>query len=131
MPECHKCPLNGTGSPECLECKGPPETNHHGRVHVSLQSSEAVNIAASKKSFEKAECIELKLDSCCQDAVRRLLAVFAELSADDISMVCHLLKDRSLAEWGRNHGMTKQAASYRHKRLVKRHPEIRVLLYGS
>jgi hypothetical protein len=36
MPECHKCPYNGTGSNECLKCAGPSEElNHHGSVHVS------------------------------------------------------------------------------------------------
>jgi hypothetical protein len=35
MPECHRCPLDGSGSRECLKCAGPSETPMcHGRVHV-------------------------------------------------------------------------------------------------
>lgn len=38
MPDCHKCPRNGRPTRACLTCKGPAETNHKGRSHVSLDA---------------------------------------------------------------------------------------------
>lgn len=41
MPDCHNCPLDGSGSDECLRCTGPADTNHHGKTHVSWEAVES------------------------------------------------------------------------------------------
>ena len=39
MPECHLCEMNGQGSMDCLDCRGPAdEPSHKGRTFVSIEA---------------------------------------------------------------------------------------------
>jgi len=134
MPECHKCTLNGTGSEACLTCKGPPETNHHGKTHVSLDSEVAndpqtgAEVEASMTVCDRYEppCIEkIDLPDCCADTARRLLAFLSSLEASDLSLVIWRAQGRSLAAWGRRNGFTRQYAHHRYTLLSDKEPVVK------
>lgn len=126
MPECHKCEYNGTGNPICLKCKGPSNNQYNrGQVHVSLDCENRDQI--EKRVFQPAECVELKLDDCCQDAVTRLLAVLVQLSDDDVLLVLALMRSNTLTAHGRVNGLTRSAVCWRLKQLTEQHPELSFL----
>ncbi len=129
MPECHHCPHNGTASPACLDCKGPPETNHKGKTWVSLDSGEGPQTAAMVEAVMEpiqtaGECGGVAMESCCADAARRLLAYLVGLSPTDLSLVLARVRGLPMAAWGRRYGVTKQGAQQRWRAIVRRHPEM-------
>lgn len=126
MPECHRCEYNGTGNPICLKCKGPSNNQYNrGQVHVSLDVENRDQI--EKRVFQPAECVELELGDCCQDAVRRLLAVLVQLTDADVLLVLALMRSDTLTKHGRVNGLTRSAVCWRLKKLTEQHPELSFL----
>lgn len=126
MPECHNCPYNGKGNPICLTCQGPPETNHKGRTHLSMDAGdggqtmgEAEAALRPKKPFERAECREMTPEMA---AARRVAYEFTSLSAEEFGLVQALMRGQSMAQAAREMGLTKAAVSARVRKLVERHP---------
>lgn len=90
MPECHKCPKDGTGSPDCQRCRGPSDgPNNHGRNHVSLEQVEKF-VAAPLPSPAESECFDAALH-----AIRALMAlglvereiVFARMRGEQFNII--------------------------------------------
>ena len=130
MPECHRCQHNGTESPACLKCRGPAETNHKGRVFVSLDSGEKrqtgaeVEAAMQVAAYEPPDVEVVALPDCCLDTARRLLGVLLELEDDDLHLLRHRLAGGTLADFGGDVEITRQGAHARWNRIVARHTEL-------
>lgn len=122
MPECHNCPYDGKGAPECIDCKGPPDTNHQGQTFVSV---DAVFGLATPTLTSTAD---LDLKPCCCDAVRQMLAIFVVMNDTDRLLVCYVLRGGTPTAWARSRGLTKQSAFQRVKRLVKTYPWLKNIL---
>lgn len=127
MPECHKCPHNGKGHPECLTCQGPPETNHRGRSHISIDAGdggqtmgevEAV-LRPDKKPFEPAECREVPPELA---AALRVVYAFTSLTELEFHLVQRLMRGESMAQIGKRQGVTRAAISAMVKKMVEKHP---------
>ena len=120
MPECHLCPLNGKKSKRCITCakKGPPpSTNKRG-----------LNLVVVDYDLKQPECDQtplLDLPDCCEDTVRRLLAVFSSLNPLDLSLVFAMLRRTNVAVWSRKHHKLHPASFLRLKKIVKLHPELK------
>lgn len=135
MPECHNCPYNGKGNPICLTCPGPPETNHKGRTHLSMDAGEGgqtlgeVEAAMSrKKPFERAECREAQPETEAEtEAARRVAYEFTSLTAQEFGLAQALMRGQSMAQAARGLGLTKAAVSARVRKLVQKHPSFRFL----
>lgn len=133
MPECHKCPHNGTGSPACLTCAGPPDTNHRGRSHISIDAGDDAQtlgeVAASMQQMQEAEQ-QTGREPAGIDAARRVLHEFVTLADDDVRLVCSLMRGESMAAVAKREGLTRAAVSWRVKRLVAKHPVFSFLRQG-
>lgn len=132
MPECHKCPHNGTGNPICLTCAGPPDTNHRGRSHISIDAGEGAQtlgeVAASMQVQEADQ--QTVREPAGIDAARRVLHEFVTLADDDVRLVCSLMRGESMAAVAKREGLTRAAVSWRVKRLVAKHPVFSFLRQG-
>lgn len=133
MPECHKCPHNGTGSPACLTCAGPPDTNHRGRSHISIDAGEGAQtlgeVAASMQQMQEADQ-QTAMEPAEIDAARRVLHEFVMLADDDVRLVCSLMRGESMAAVAKREGLTRAAVSWRVKRLAAKHPVFSFLRQG-
>ena len=133
MPECHKCPHNGTGNPICLTCAGPPDTNHRGRSHISIDAGEGAQtlgeVEASMQVQEEADQ-QTAMEPAGIDAARRVLHEFVMLADDDVRLVCSLMRGESMAAVAKREGLTRAAVSWRVKRLVAKHPVFSFLRQG-
>lgn len=127
MPECHRCQHNGTESEACLKCKGPPATNHKGRVFVSLDSGDnqqtGAEVEASlAEAYQPPACEEIALPDCCADTARRLLGTMLQLDDEELDLLRHRLAGGTLADFGGDVEITRQAAHARWRRMAQRHP---------
>jgi hypothetical protein len=130
MPECHKCPHNGQGSPFCLKCIGPSDSNHHGRTFVSLDSGHAAQTGAEVEAALKVEQQEpqddlINLQACCADAVRRLVGFLARIEKADLSLLDWIGQGKSMYSWAKQHGVSRQAASSRYAMLCRKIPALK------
>lgn len=97
MPECHRCPYNGTGSRKCLKCAGPSDSpNHHGVVHVSIDALEYLRPVAKHQSFESMETA-WKLEFArkvmqLRDIERRVLFAKMENAKETVTSLARRLK---------------------------------------
>jgi hypothetical protein len=134
MPECHKCPYNGTGNPICLSCAGPPDTNHRGRSHISIDAGDDAQtlgeVAASIQQMKEADQHDGHKEPAGIDAARRVLHEFVTLADDDVRLVCSLMRGESMAAVAKREGLTRATISWRVKRLVAKHPVFSFLRQG-
>jgi hypothetical protein len=108
----------------CLTCHGPPETNHKGRTHISIDAGdgqtlgevEASHAAASRNAGNAEDIPGISPDA------ERVASAFLSLDADDFALVKALLAGRSMADVARDAGLTRAAVSARCKRLAARNP---------
>jgi len=129
MPECHRCQHNGTESPACLKCRGPAETNHRGRVFVSLDAGDHPQTAAEVEAsmadtYQPPTVEEIALPDCCADVARRLLATLAALEDDELLLLMRRLRGQSLASIAGIRRKTRQASHAQWNRIVARHTEL-------
>lgn len=130
VPECHHCQLNGTPSPLCMKCQGPPETNHRGRTFVSFDSGDPeqtgaeVEAAMQRHAYHPPTVEEIALPDCCADTARLLLGVMLQLDDAELALLRHRLAGGSLADFGDGEQITRQAAHARWKAMTERHPTL-------
>jgi hypothetical protein len=129
MPECHRCKLNGTGSNACLKCKGPPKTNHKGRIMVSIDAGDnpqtGAEVEASiAETYQPPTVEEIALPDCCADTARRLLATVASLDDAELLLLMRRLRGQSLASIASSRRKTRQASHAQWNRIVARHQEL-------
>jgi hypothetical protein len=119
MPECHKCPLDGRPTRECLNCRGPADTNHKGRVHIELD--EALACYSQRQPFvrrgEFAPVAEF-LRGCMELDGRTRDLIFARLLDPTVP----------LRVLGRRHRMSLQAVHARFLRAAADWPVLLDLL---
>lgn len=132
MPECHKCQYDKKGSNECLNCRGPSEVNHHGRVHVSINSGTDPQTGAEVEASlmvadHEAPADTICLSECCSDTARRLMGFLLALSERDLILVSWMTSGKSLAEFGRAHHVSRAAASRRYKMMCRRMPILKTV----
>ena len=118
MPECHDCPKNGKGSPDCLKCKGPGETNNHGQRMAHFQHAADIELVA----HGPAGTPDFGLPACCTDALRRLLAEFRGLNVEQLALVCSALNGQSLSAFARSRGVSRQSVFLMRNRLAEKSP---------
>lgn len=126
MPECHKCPLNGTGSAECLMCMGPAESNHKGRSHISMDAGMGAQTLGEVKAamgvWRGTGEVRAGLPPVSADAVK-VATMMLELDEAEFRLVRGLLRDgKSMAAIAREEGLARATVSARVKKLVERHP---------
>ena len=119
MPECHKCVHNGKGSEACWTCKGPAETNHKGRSHVSIDAGGAQTLGLVQASVT----IRGGHDDTVSEDARHLLAALLGLLPEEFLLIKRLLAGRSMADIAREDGLTRAAISDQVRKLVEQHPE--------
>ena len=129
MPECHRCHLNGTGSNACLKCPGPPDTNHKGRIMVSIDAGDNQQTGAEVEAsladtYQPSTGEEIALPDCCADAVRRLLATIVALDDAELLLLMRRLRGQSLASIAGIRRQTRQASHAQWNRIVARHQEL-------
>lgn len=121
--DCHKCQHNGKGSTACLSCKGPSETNHKGRSHVSIDaggnSQTMGEVEASISVMFKD--VKSKFPRIHPDAAKVALA-FLSMDDADFRLVKALLGGKTMASVAREAGLTRAAVSAQVKRLAVKHP---------
>lgn len=138
MPECHRCRWNTEPPTEakeaaCLECKGPPETNHKGKVFVSLDADGGrgrQTLAEAEIAMRRTEGEEVRgqLPDCCRKTALALLDYMDGLTAAEIKVLVAVAHGASLAEVARAAGVTRQAAHGRWKVIVGKFPELAAVL---
>ena len=67
------------------------------------------------------------MEPCCEDVVRRLLASFLQLDEKDAKLVLWMARGKTLAEFGRMNGVSRQAAWQRLIRVNRWTEELRAL----
>lgn len=127
MPECHRCEHNGTGSTACLRCRGPAETNHKGRTFLSIDAGDEPQtlgeVEASAAVRYRQETLEAEASERIDASnLREALRTVFDLSPENFAMVRAFFHGATMADVGRDMGMTRATISARVKRLVKRHP---------
>jgi len=131
MPECHKCLLNGQRSPKCLSCKGPPDTNHKGASHISIDAGEDDRtLGETLASLATPRPVDDDSLADALDMARRVACEFCALSASEFALVQKLMQGGTMAGVGRNAKLTRATISARVKRLVARHPVFEFLRQG-
>jgi hypothetical protein len=105
MPECHKCPHNGKRSSACLKCKGPAESNHHGRTFVSVD--------AGPPEFVESICTQEDLEPEPEHESASVLVWLSALTPRQRDALFLKLKDPSLSmrEIGRQTGWSQRTIS--------------------
>lgn len=121
MPDCHKCPYNGKGSARCLTCRGPADTNHHGRNHISIDAGDGQTLGEVEASAAVDRHADEYRPEISPDAAR-VAAMMLDLDCDEFVLVKALIRGRTMADVAREAGQTRAAVSARLKRLVERHP---------
>ena len=127
MPECHRCEHNQTGSAACLKCRGPAETNHKGRTFLSIDAGDEPQtigeVEACAAVRYRQETIEAESSDHIDVAnLREALRTVFDLSPENFAMVRAFFHGATMADVGRDMGMTRATISARVKKLVKRHP---------
>jgi len=131
MPECHKCLLNGQRSPKCLSCKGPPDTNHKGASHISIDAGEDDRtLGETLASLAVSDHRGAAPIADALDMARLVACEFCSLSASEFALVQQLMRGGTMAGVGRNAKLTRATISARVKRLVARHPVFEFLRQG-
>ncbi len=143
MPDCHKCRWN-TAPPSsakrdaCLACPGPADTNHKGRVHVSIDSGDAQTAAevdASLRVSSADDLPELDIDDpatleAMELGAMRLLLYFKSLTKEQVVLLWYVLRSKSLADVAARLGRTRAMLSHLWRELVRERPELALVLTG-
>jgi len=137
MSECHKCPLNGTGSNLCLECAGVSDNQYnHGKSHVSLDASshdlveKLIANTANESSYE--DLIHSKDYDKIMEIMRDVITAMMALPQKDMHIVGLKFTDsqltpHSFAGIGREYGLSRQTTHARFKNALKRWPVLKIL----
>lgn len=133
MPECHSCQHNGKNSLACLRCPGPPQTNHKGRSHISIDSGasggtlgevEAV-LHAARQSPPPKEDIQADRAAVC-----RFVAKFFEMDEKSLRIVRYrfMHPDVPLSKIAKRHRVSTQSVHQRLKKLAEDWPAVKHLV---
>lgn len=123
MPECHNCPKNGQHSRDCIKCKGPAETNHKAQNMLHYQQAEDIELIMTPPQ----RTADLDIQPCCADVIRRLLSEFRGLNCEQLGLVCAVMDGKSLSDFARDRGISRQAAFMAKKLLIEKRPVLAVV----
>ncbi len=147
--ECHRCQYNGKADNHCLACIDTLNNpNNQGVSLVSFEALEKVRsiddmvdkssafilqakpweVAIMHEEVENKENGFLAVPMIIEQACRKLLAVFSQLTDTEIRTVLDLNRNMTLEEVGKERGTSRQAVHERIKRIVKKHSEFSFLL---
>ncbi len=147
--ECHRCKYDGKADNHCLSCVDTLNNpNNQGISFVSFEALEKVRsldemldkssaftlqkhpweIAIMHEETENKENGFLAVPMSIEQACRKLLAVFSQLTDTEIRTVLDLNRNMTLEEIGKERGTSRQAVHERIKRIVKKHSEFSFLL---
>ena len=122
--QCHKCPYNGKRSEMCFKCRDTLSTpQNSGRTFVSLDGGYGENIAATE-GLRVEHGSRLAVEPCCEDAVRKMLAVIMSLDDGQLSLFMGLMRGESLRGYARRVGIGKSTACKMLRLMVGGHPEL-------
>ena len=132
--ECHKCPLNGTGSPECIECAGPAPVSYKGVCYVHPDGADAPDALylgdRRRPSEEPYEGRELAIfNEGKENGALCAIQWLSDLETEDALLVLVALRG-SFADAGRRTGTTRACWSKRWRELVCRMPELDAVVHG-
>ena len=143
MPSCHKCEHNGKKHRICLYCKGPAETNHHGKTHISFNAAKFENHEDTPAYIRDAiAVIEMDppippsaYDPDTMEIAMKVLRAFAGLPPKLRGLVFWRLNNprRNLAEYASQYCRTCKSKQGMYKRLhsiAKTCPELAAAITG-
>ena len=134
--ECHKCPYQGTQ--RCLSCHPTDKLTNKGQTFISLDAGGAqtlgeVEAALSTVGADDPDDYEIDERSYSEgerQGALRLLQYFMALDPAEVSLLLMSLA-QPFAQTAREIGVDRSALSHRWRKLVKKHPELEMILHPN